>query len=588
LAVCLVAALLIASHAVAGIMGWHTTQEYPALLRLIWTPGMPMRWLTASLFLPTGAAVMLLARGDRHAAGISHGLMLPVASVAYSVPISHLLGVQRGIPLSLGAQMAFHTAVAFCFLAVAMFCVRPDTWLTSVFAGDTAGSLMARRLLPAIVVIPLLLAWLRQYGERSGRFGSEVGVVLAALAYTICLLALLGFTAASLNRSDLRRRRAEDALRRDRAGLADRVRERTAELEKTSQTLEAERQRFSDVLDVLPAYVILLTPDYHVAFANRFFEERFGEDRGRRCFEYLFQRSEPCETCETYNALRTREPHRWEWAGPDGRNYDIYDFPFTDADGSPLILEMGLDITDRKQLMDAQVALEKTKRLSDIGMLSATVAHELRNPLAAMKLAAFNISRKAKDSTLLSHIRTIEKKILESDQIINNLLFFSRMRTPHLELVDVSRVLDECVDTLARQAEKKIAIGRSLGPIRGAEIEVDQLQLREAVQNILNNAYDALPDDGGKIEIAAADEGGFVTVDFKDNGLGIEAEALKRVFDPFFTTKAKGTGLGLPVCRQMVEMHGGTITIASQPGAGTTVTIRLPKRCAQGERPTSV
>ena len=116
-----------------------------------------------------------------------------------------------------------------------------------------------------------------------------------------------------------------------------------------TNAVEAQRQRFNDVLEILPAYLILLTPDYHVFFANRYFRERFGEDRGRRCYEYLFNRTEPCEICETYKVLKTNAPLKWEWTGPDDHNYDVFDFPFIDTDGSRLILEMGIDITGRKQ-----------------------------------------------------------------------------------------------------------------------------------------------------------------------------------------------------------------------------------------------
>jgi len=137
--------------------------------------------------------------------------------------------------------------------------------------------------------------------------------------------------------------------------LSARVRRRAADA-------EAERKRFLDVLDVLPAYVVLLTPDYHVPFANRFFRQRFGESHGKRCFEYLFGRSQPCEVCETYKVLRTREPLRWEWTGPDGRNYDIHDFLFTDTDGSTLILEMGLDITERQRAEQEIRRISRTNR----------------------------------------------------------------------------------------------------------------------------------------------------------------------------------------------------------------------------------
>jgi PAS domain S-box-containing protein len=128
------------------------------------------------------------------------------------------------------------------------------------------------------------------------------------------------------------------------------------------EAVEAERQRFNDVLEILPAYLVLLTPDYHVPFANRFFRERFGESHGQRCFEYLFGRSEPCEICESYTSLKTMAPHKWEWTGPDGRNYDVFDFPFTDTDGSVLILEMGIDITERKRAEEALRAAHQYNR----------------------------------------------------------------------------------------------------------------------------------------------------------------------------------------------------------------------------------
>ncbi len=169
------------------------------------------------------------------------------------------------------------------------------------------------------------------------------------------------------------RKRAEETLEQ-------RVLERTGELAQANADLQAEiherkraeeaakaeRQRFYDILEILPAYLVLLTPDYHVPFANRFFRERFGESYGRRCFEYLFGRGEPCEACETYKVLKTRAPLGWEWTGPDDRNYDVHDFAFTDTDGSPLILEMGIDITERKQaekaLREAHDELEQRVR----------------------------------------------------------------------------------------------------------------------------------------------------------------------------------------------------------------------------------
>ncbi|MDI6852527.1 MAG: PAS domain S-box protein [Deltaproteobacteria bacterium] len=133
------------------------------------------------------------------------------------------------------------------------------------------------------------------------------------------------------------------------------------ERKQAEAALERERQRLLAVLETMPAYVALLAPDYTVPFANQEFIRRFGETEvGQRCYEFLFGRTEPCPDCRTFDVLKTNKPQQWEWLGPDGNTYAIYDYPFTDADGSPLILEMGVDITARKQ---AEEALREQSRI---------------------------------------------------------------------------------------------------------------------------------------------------------------------------------------------------------------------------------
>ena len=152
------------------------------------------------------------------------------------------------------------------------------------------------------------------------------------------------------------RRAAEARLKKTYDDLEARVRERTAELQKAVESIGTERHRLYDVLETLPVYICLLDKDYGMPFANRYFREMFAVPAGRRCHEFLFNRSEPCENCESYTVMKTRAPHHWYWTGPNGRDYDIYDFPFTDTDGSFMILEMGIDITEQKI---AEAAAEK-------------------------------------------------------------------------------------------------------------------------------------------------------------------------------------------------------------------------------------
>ena len=118
---------------------------------------------------------------------------------------------------------------------------------------------------------------------------------------------------------------------------------------KVAEAIETERRRLYDVLETLPVMICLLTSDYHVAFANRSFREKFGDSEGQHCYEFRFGRTRPCEFCEAYQVLETGQPHKWEVTIPDGSVLEVYNLPFTDVDGSPMILEMDIDITERKK-----------------------------------------------------------------------------------------------------------------------------------------------------------------------------------------------------------------------------------------------
>ena len=141
------------------------------------------------------------------------------------------------------------------------------------------------------------------------------------------------------------RKRLEEKLKTANEELEERVKQGIARA-------MSERQRLYTVLDTLPVYVIILDNDYRIPFANKFFIERFGKPGDRLCHKYLFNRQEPCENCQTYKVLKTRVPHNWEWTGPDGRNYIIFDYPFIEADSSFKILEVGIDITEQKKLQN--------------------------------------------------------------------------------------------------------------------------------------------------------------------------------------------------------------------------------------------
>lgn len=165
--------------------------------------------------------------------------------------------------------------------------------------------------------------------------------------------AQLTHTIEQLQHEIAHRQRAEEALQEAHGQLEFRVLERTAALENAREAAAAERQRLYDILETMPVMVCLLTSDHRVAFVNRSYREKFGEDNGRHCFDYRFGLNEPCAFCEVYNVLRTGKPHHWQFSSLDGSIIDAYDFPFTDTDGSPLVLEIAIDITQSKRAEEA-------------------------------------------------------------------------------------------------------------------------------------------------------------------------------------------------------------------------------------------
>lgn len=176
-------------------------------------------------------------------------------------------------------------------------------------------------------------------------------VVWGALA-TVGLLALMGLWTWQLRRQ---------------------VALRTAESTQAYASLQSERQRLYDVLQALPVYVLLLSKDYQVTFANRIFEQRYGKAQGRPCYKYLSGRDEPCEVCETFKVFKTGTPLEWRRTGLDNLDYEINDFPFTDTDGSPMIMEVGIDVTEMNR---AKQALHKANALLEQGVAERTAELE--------------------------------------------------------------------------------------------------------------------------------------------------------------------------------------------------------------------
>jgi PAS domain S-box-containing protein len=382
----------------------------------------------------------------------------------------------------------------------------------------------------------------------------------------------------------LGRKRAEEALRESKDKLELRVKERTAELNNAVNAIGAERQRLYGVLETLPAYVALLTTDYRVAFANRVFRERFGESQGKRCFEFLFNRTEPCEICETYRVLETSAPHHWEWTGPDGRNYDVFDFPFTDTDGSLLILEMGIDITERKQ---AENALNRTladlqRSNADLEHFAHVASHDLQEPLRSVATALQMLQEKnkgrlgAQSDQLIDYAVDAAKRM---KALISDLLTYSRVTTrgQSFEPVIVQEVLNQSILNLAELISRN---GTKITHDQMPIIKCDSTQLLQIFQNLVGNAVKFGPSESSKIHVSVEKQGSEWVFSVQDNGIGIDSKYFDRIFVIFQQLDKKGpfhgTGMGLAIVKKIVERHRGRVWVESEVGVGSKFYFTMP------------
>jgi len=225
--------------------------------------------------------------------------------------------------------------------------------------------------------------------------------------------------------------------------------------------------------------------------------------------------------------------------------------------------------------------LLRQEKLATIGQMAGSIAHELRNPLGAIRQSIYYLKHLSQrrgltsdNPKVLRHLDLIDAELETSAQVITDLLDMTRAKPPQIQRIDLRPLL---ADTIARcHLPPQVRVTVLLEP-EPFWIAADAAQLKQVLLNVLTNAAQAIESEG-TITISASQSGESAesVMTIHDTGAGIVPASLEKVFEPLYTTKANGTGLGLPICKEIIEAHHGAIAVASQMNAGTTVTIRLP------------
>ena len=241
----------------------------------------------------------------------------------------------------------------------------------------------------------------------------------------------------------------------------------------------------------------------------------------------------------------------------------------------------------KRELEQTQERLIESEKMAALGRLSATLSHELRNPLAGLKGASQLLLRKTPENDeRKEYVNLILSEVGRLGRIVDDLLHFARPRELRYEPVDANRIIQDALLLHSEEfSERGITVRKRLSKL--PPVRVDRDKFTQVIVNVLLNARDAMP-EGGELLVTSGgvttepDRRNILILQFRDTGPGIPEEVLDHVFEPFFTTKPTGVGLGLAICKSIIEEHGGSISISSGHESGnnysTVVTVEMPMR----------
>jgi len=536
---------------------------------------------TALNVLMLGLALLLLDAETRHGHRPVQFLALAAALSSLLALIGYSYGVNALYDATSNTAMALHTSATFMLLCAGILFARPDRGLMALFMSDTAGGILARRLLPPAVGIPLVLGWLRLAGQHAGFYETEFGLSLMVLAAIVVLTMLIWWSAGSLYRTDMERRRALEELK-----------EREA--------------RFRGVLEAAPDAVIIVNAGGRIVLTNAQTEAMFGYKR-----EELLDK--PLESLLPDRFRGRHAEHRTGYMSaprgrPMGAGLDLYarrkdgsEFP-VDVKLSPLetaegtiVISAVRDITERKKAEEQirrlneeleQRVIERTAELEaankELEAFSYSVSHDLRAPLRAIDgFSRIVVERHAAElpADAQRHLGTVRENAKQMGQLIDDLLSFSRLSRQALKIQRVEMA------GLARQALAEL---RAEQEGRRVEVSIrdmpagqgDPALLRQVLVNLLSNALKfTRRREAAQIEVGWRTEGGEPVWFVRDNGVGFDMRYGDKLFSVFQRLhrpeEYEGTGVGLAIVQRIIHRHGGRVWAEAEVDKGATFYFTL-------------
>ncbi|MDY6971550.1 MAG: ATP-binding protein [Thermodesulfobacteriota bacterium] len=385
--------------------------------------------------------------------------------------------------------------------------------------------------------------------------------------------------------------------------------------------LRMKNREMETILNGIQDYILLITPDMEIIEVNEAFLKGMGHTRkeviGRKCHEIFHGVRQMCDkggvACPLNEAIRNKRSSQQirTRAGQNGEPHyiEVTIFPIWESDGRiSRFVEISRDITDRKkeeeeitrrleqmvedrtrQLKETHAQLLHQDKMASMGKLSASVVHEINNPIAGILNLITLMKRIIGDGGIEQndidefsrYLDLMETETRRTSRIVSNLLAFSRQSKIELKRLDLNQIVEQTLLITSNLLKiNGIRVEKQLDPDL-PEFEGSEDQIQQAFMNFVSNAAEAMESTKGgvlTIETTCFAKPPRISISFRDTGIGIQRENISKLFDPFFTTKkvGKGVGLGLSVAYGIIESHCGSIRVRSKAGKGTTFEVELP------------
>ena len=355
-----------------------------------------------------------------------------------------------------------------------------------------------------------------------------------------------------------------------------------AEVKRLQDELDRSQQRYQQLFDEVPCYISVQDRQFRMTAANRRFKEDFGGEQGAFCHKIYKHRDEPCPNCPVVKTFEDGQSHQTEMVvtSKTGERYNvlIWTAPLRDATGEIThVMEMSTNITQIRRLQD---------HLSSLGLKISSISHGIKGLLTGLDGGMYLVESgfsKDKPERVQEGWEDVKTVVERIRKLVHNILFFAKERELKRTRVDGLSFAEDVAATVEVKIKANgIEFVRDFDESVG-ELQIDASVMRLALINIMENALDACLEDEGqkrhRIIFRIQKDTGKIVFEISDNGIGMGRETHDKLFTLFFSTKGnKGTGLGLFIADKIIDQHGGSINVESEPGGGSKFTISIPNR----------